>query len=28
MIVQENRKGITLKVNRVNAQKNKENLEG
>ena len=26
MIVQENRKGITLKVNRVNAQKNKENL--
>ena len=27
MIVQENRKGITLKVNRVNAQKNKENLE-
>lgn len=28
MIVQENRKGITLKVNRVNAQKNKEDLEG
>ena len=26
MIVQENRKGITLKVNRVNAQKNQENL--
>ncbi len=26
MIVQENRKGITLKVNRVNAQKDKENL--
>lgn len=27
MIVQENRKGITLKVNRVNDQKSKEHLE-